>query len=88
MGVFEMIVVLVFIVTLGELGKAFISRSHRSITSGSESRINALEAELRVNEERLAQTEERVTDLTEKLRFVENLLAEPPSKSSLPPSSR
>jgi hypothetical protein len=88
MGIFEMIVILVFIVTIGELGKAFISRSSRGITSGGESRMNALEAELRANEERLAHTEERVADLTEKLRFVENLLARPPSNSSLPPSSR
>jgi uncharacterized coiled-coil protein SlyX len=88
MGVFEMIVILVFIVTVGELGKAFISRSSRNITSGSENRINALEAELRANEERLTHTEERVTDLTEKLRFVENLLAEPPSNRPLPPCGR
>ncbi|MBA2671721.1 MAG: hypothetical protein H0U67_15230, partial [Gemmatimonadetes bacterium] len=67
MGVLEMIVILVFIVTAGELGKSFISRSTRSITSGTENKLKALEAELRVNEERLAQTEERVTDLTEKL---------------------
>jgi uncharacterized coiled-coil protein SlyX len=88
MGVLEMIVILVFIVTAGELGKSFISRSTRSITSGTENKIQTLEAELRANEERLGHTEERVAELTEKLSFVENLLAKPPSSSSLPPPNR
>jgi hypothetical protein len=88
MGVFEMVVILVFIGTVGKLGRAFITRSTHGISSGMESKIQALEAELRMNEERLAQTEDRVTDLTEKLSFVENLLARPTSSSSLPPSNR
>ena len=75
MGVFEMVVLIVFITTVGKIMQ---SRRPRGVDASLvKERIQALEAELRASELRLAQTEERVADLDEKLDFMEKLLAKP-----------
>jgi|GEM_PF-4368540 len=86
MGLFEMIVLLVLIGTAGKVGTALVGRSSRALTTGADRRIQALEAELRAAEERLALTEDRIVDLSEKVSFVENLLDTPDRKVRLPPT--
>ncbi len=85
MGVFEMVVALVFIATLGKTLGEYFRSSRRGLPPAEQSRIQALEAELRSTEERLALTEDRVCDLSEKLVFVEKLLATPDEKGRLRP---
>jgi hypothetical protein len=85
MGVFEMVVLITFIATVGKVVEAALTRPGRGDAAGAGDRVRALESELRANEARLAQTEERVTELDEKLRFVENLLAQPERRPVLPP---
>lgn len=82
MGVFEMVVAIVFITTVG---KAIASRGRRRPMVEDPTRVAALEEALRANELRLAQTEDRVAELGEKLVFVENLLAAPGEASRLGP---
>lgn len=86
MGVFEMVVILVFIGTAGKVAQSYFSRpSHRG-SDAAESRLQALEAEVRTGELRLSQVEERAAELTEKLRFMEDLLAAPRPDARLAPS--
>jgi hypothetical protein len=87
MGVFEMVVALVFIGTTGKVLAEYFRSSRRALPPGEERRIQHLEAELRSTEERLALTEDRVNDLSDKLGFVENLLANPERKERLRPPS-
>jgi hypothetical protein len=84
MGVFEMVVLLVFIGTAGKVAVQTLARGSRSIPPGEEQRIRDLETELRAAEDRLALTEDRVTDLSEKLAFMEQLLARPEEAARLP----
>jgi hypothetical protein len=85
MGVFEMVVAIVFIATAGKVAQAF-ARSRSA--AGPDARVPALEEALRTTELRLAQTEERVGELSEKLTFVENLLSAPETPAQLPPRPR
>jgi hypothetical protein len=87
MGVFEMVVAIVFITTVG---KVVASAARRRPAEIDTPRVAALEAQLRANELRLSQTEDRVAELGEKLVFVENLLDAPEQASRLapPPSPR
>jgi hypothetical protein len=85
MGVFEMVVALVFIGTVGKTVSEYFRSSRRGLPPGDETRIRALETELRSAEERLALTEDRVTDLSEKLIFMEKLLSTPEEKGRLRP---
>lgn len=75
MGVFEMVVLIVFITTAGKIVQS--RRPRGSDASFAKERIQSLEAELRASELRLAQTEDRVAGLDEKLDFMEKLLATP-----------
>ena len=87
MGPFEMVVALVFIGTVGKvLQAALATRSPRGLGSAQE--VQALQAELQGQEARLAQTEQQVADLSEKLVFVEKLLAQPERVAELPSSPR
>jgi hypothetical protein len=83
MGVFEMVVLIVFIATVGKVADSLVSRGGGS-DAAARARIAALEAQLLANEARVAQSEERVMELGEKLDFVESLLAQPGSPSRLP----
>lgn len=74
MGVFEMVVAIVFIGTVGKVLQAFAGRGPAPLADG---RVRELEAALRASELRLGQTEARVEELGEKLEFVETLLAAP-----------
>ncbi|CAN5294537.1 hypothetical protein BH24GEM2_BH24GEM2_17750 [soil metagenome] len=85
MGVFEFVIVIVLI---GAAGRAAQAYAGRSASGGSNEQIRALEAALQANEARWTQTEEKVADLSEKLHFVEDLLAKPEEHSQLPPSSQ
>jgi hypothetical protein len=85
MGVFEMVVSLVFIGTLGKVAKEYFRSGRRGPAAAEEQRIQVLETELRSAEERLALTEDRVSDLTEKLVFLERLLAEPEGRGRIDP---
>lgn len=80
-----MVVALVFIATTGKVLSERFRSERRALPPGEERRIQAMETELRAAEERLALTEERVNDLTEKLGFVENLLASPERQERLRP---
>jgi hypothetical protein len=88
MGVFEMVVAIVFIATVGEVAKAAFSRGPKRSAATAEKRIGEVEAELRAAELRLSQAEERVADLTDKLDFVEKLLSDPGRPQRLPPGAR
>ena len=83
MGVFGMVVVIVFIGTVGKVAQEWAGK--RS-SGASENQIRALESALQANEARLTQTEEKVADLSEKLHFLEALLDKPEEHSRLPPS--
>lgn len=85
MGVFEMVVLIVFITTVG---KAVQARSRGRGHGASDDRVRALEASLRANEARLEQTESRLEELEEKVVFVEKLLSPPDRSTQLPPSAR
>jgi hypothetical protein len=85
MGVFEMVVAIVFIGTAGKVLRAWVG-GKPAVEAGS--RVEALEAALRANELRLSQTEDRVTELGEKLAFVENLLGPAEDHARLPSSER
>jgi F0F1-type ATP synthase membrane subunit b/b' len=87
MGLFEMVVAIVFIATVGEVAKAAMSRGPKRSAAAAEKRIGEVETELRAAELRLAQAEERVADLTDKLDFVEQLLADPGRAQRLPPGA-
>lgn len=82
MGVFEMVVALVLIATVGEVVKTAVAG--RKEGAGSEARVAALEAQLQTTETRLGYAEERVTELSEKVDFLENLLAPPGAPGRLP----
>lgn len=83
-----MVVLIVALGTLGKLGKpvasALAERISRGERPGDADRIQALQAEVQMNEQRVALTEERVNELTEKLSFMENLLAQPAQTAELP----
>lgn len=82
-GVFMMIVLIVLITTAGKVvGTMVAGRTPRD--GIGEGRIRALEEELRANEARLALAEEQVADLSEKLGFVEALLAKPAPPREIP----
>lgn len=85
MGVFEMVVAIVFITTVGKVAAGAVRRRPVEIDTP---RVAALEAQLRANELRLSQTEDRVAELGEKLVFVENLLDAPEQASRLAPPPR
>ncbi len=85
MGVFEFVIVIVLI---GAVGRAAQAYAGKQASGGTENQIRTLEAALQANEARLTQTEEKVADLSEKLHFVEDLLARPEEHSQLPPSSQ
>lgn len=85
MGVFEMVVAIVFIGTAGKLLRAHLG-GKPAVEAGG--RVEALEAALRANELRLSQTEDRVAELGEKLVFVENLLGPAAEHARLPASER
>ena len=74
MGVFEMVVAVVLIGTVGKVLQAFAQRGARPRDDG---RLGALEATLGERDLRLAQAEERIDELGEKLVFMEPLLAAP-----------
>ncbi len=82
MGVFEMVVAIVFIGTVGKLLRAHLG-GRPAVEAGD--RIQALEAALHTNELRLSQAEDRLAELGEKVVFVENLLTPGESRSPLPP---
>ena len=86
MGVFGMVVLIVAFGTIGKIVTAWIHRTGHELPAATEARIRALEEEARARETRLSLAEERVEDLTEKLSFVERLLAEPRPPSQLPPA--
>jgi cell division protein FtsB len=88
MGVFEMVVAIVAITTGGKVLQTWFARRGAGLSAGAEQRIQALEAELRTNDARLAQSEERIADLNEKLGFVEDLLAAPERSPRLRDPSR
>lgn len=81
MGVFEMVVLIVFISTAGKVAHGW---AVRRTSAPIERRVRELEAMVAAGEERLAHTEERVMELSEKLGFVENLLASPDRPTGLP----
>lgn len=83
MSVFTMVVLIVLIGTLGKVLQSFAGRSAAPLPDG---RLRELEAALRANELRLAQTEERLEEMGEKLVFVEHLLAAPAKAPELPSS--
>lgn len=75
MGVFEMVVALVFIGTVGKTIQSFVERAP---ASGADStRVRQLEAALNATETRLEHTEHRLAELNEKFVFMERLLAPP-----------
>ena len=82
MGVFEMIVLLVFIVTVGEVVKTAVAG--RNEGAGAKAVVGAVEAKLLEAETRLGAAEERVNQLEEKVDFLENLLARPEAPGRLP----
>jgi hypothetical protein len=85
MGVFEMVVAIVAISTIGRVVQSY----HKGRAGGAaKAEIQELRSAVESNELRLIQAEEKVADLTEKLTFVESLLASPERHSQLPPSSR
>jgi hypothetical protein len=77
MGLFEMVVLVTFIATVGKVAEALLSRAGGSSSGAGRERVDALEAELRASNSRLAQAEEKVAELSEKVEFMENLLAGP-----------
>ena len=83
MGLFEMVVVLVFIATAGKVADSFISRPRGTLDSDVKARLADLEAQLRANDGRVAQAEEKVAELEEKLTFMENLLGQPQDPARL-----
>lgn len=85
MGVFEMVVIVVFLGTVGKVAQAMLGRAPHGDAAGTADHLRRLEAELRSNELRLAQAEEKVAELGEKLHFVEDLLAKPRRAAELPP---
>jgi len=84
MGVFEMVVIIVFIGTAGKVARSAFARRVDGQSESTKNALQALEDELRANELRLTNAEARVEDLGEKLRFVENLLAAPDRHATLP----
>lgn len=84
MDVFTMVVLIILIGTVGKVLRSFARRSAAPLPDG---RLRELEAALRANELRLAQTEERLEEMGEKLVFVEGLL-EAPAKAPALPSPR
>jgi hypothetical protein len=91
-GPFEMVVIIVFLGTLGKLGqpvaRALASRFSRPAGAVDAAQVQALRSALGATEDRLAQAEDRITELDEKLRFVEGLLEKPVAAPTLPPSPR
>jgi hypothetical protein len=83
MGLFEMVVLVTFIATVGKVAEAALSRTGRSAPGAAPDRVDALEGELRASNSRLALAEEKVAELTEKVEFMENLLAGPRPASRL-----
>jgi hypothetical protein len=78
MGVFEMVVAIVFIATAGKVMAARLrGRSGPAGAGAGGERIRALEAALYAQETRLSLAEAQVGELGEKLEFMENLLAKP-----------
>lgn len=77
MGVFELVVLLVFIATIGKVADSLISRSGTALDADTKARLADLEAQLQANDARVSQAEEKVAELEEKLVFMENLLAQP-----------
>lgn len=77
MGPFEMVVAIVLIATFGKIAQSFASRPRPSEELPTRGRVEALEAHLQANDARVAQAEERVAELSEKLEFMEKLLAGP-----------
>ena len=86
MGPFEMVVLIVFIATFGKVAETLVSRL--APRGAGEERLKALEAEVKANEARVLQAEEQVAELTEKLGFMEALLANPARQPELPASPR
>lgn len=84
MGVFEMIVLVVFIAAAGEVLKTAVAGRKNSAAEVESGRIAELEAHLQANETRLLDAEERVNELGEKVEFLENLLARPDAPGQLP----
>jgi hypothetical protein len=84
MGVFEMVVLIVLIGTVGKVARA---HARGRVPAGTEREIQVLRDALRANELRLGQAEDRVAELGEKLVFVEALLAKPAERSGLPPGA-
>lgn len=83
MGLFEMVVLVTFIATVGKVAEAMLSRTGASNSGAARERVDALEAELRASSARLAHAEETVAELSEKVEFMENLLAGPRPASRL-----
>ena len=83
MGVFEMVVLLVFIATVGKVADSFISRPRAAPDSDVKARLADFEAQLQTSDVRVAQAEEKVAELEEKLTFMENLLAQPQNPARL-----
>lgn len=83
MGVFEMVVLLVFIATVGEVVKTVVAGRKESGQAVASGRVAELEAHLQANETRLLEAEERVNELGEKVEFLENLLARPDAPGQL-----
>lgn len=84
MGLFEMVVLVTFIATVGKVAESVLSRTAGSGSGAARERLAALEAELRASSARLAQAEEKVAELSEKVEFMENILAGPRPASRLP----
>jgi hypothetical protein len=84
MGLFEMVVLVTFIATVGKVAETMLSRSREANSGAGRERVDALEAELRASSNRLAQAEEKVAELSEKVEFMENLLAGPRPAPGLP----
>ena len=84
MGIVLMVVLIVFILTLGRVAQTLLARPPGEALGGGEERVRLLEAELRANELRLTQTEDRVAELGEKLLFLEKLLEAPKDPGRLP----
>jgi hypothetical protein len=87
MGPFEMVVLIVFIATVGKVAETAVRGLGLRRSGHGQERIDALQAELRANEARLSAAEDRVGELSEKLQFVENLLAKPERSPQLPSTS-
>lgn len=84
MGIVLMVVLIVFIVTMGKVAQTLLARPPGEALGSGEERVRRLETELRSNELRLAQTEDRVAELGEKLLFLEKLLEAPKEPGRLP----